>query len=208
MVSTRISDAVCNNKNLTIHAHKKHLGFHPLALELCSRKFSTTGDIRKVFDIFSLAVDIAEREYVASGDALSHLVSYSHIQQVTTPTFGKITTAQFIELPLQHQVILLAVLLLESEELTLTFQAIYAKYQWICLNKSLQIPSLDYLEFCQVVQLLEGKGLLKHCQSHPSKTKTSIVDFYQLRVSKHTLLKIITDVPLLCPFVIKNWIFP
>ena len=203
VVSSRISDAVRNQKNFVTHSHKKHLGFHPLALELCCRKFSATGDVRKIFDILCLAVDLAESEYVAS-DVPSHLVSYSHIQQVTTPTFGKMTTTQFIELPLQHQVILLSVLLLEIEDANVSFQTIYSKYQWVCLNKSLQIPMLDYLEFCQVVQLLEGKGLLKHCQNHSIRAKSLSMESYQLRISRDALMKTISDVPLLSPFVIKN----
>lgn len=199
LVNSKISDVITSDISLVLEPQKRHLGFHPSALELCCRKHASTGDIRKIFDFLRVAVDVAEMEYIPS-NSISYLVVYSHIQKAVTPIVGNLSNIQIKEFPIQHQVILLAILLLEKEECSLTIQSIYLKYQSICSHNSLQVPALDFLEFCQVSHLLEGKGLLKHFQNRSNKMKISTESF-QLRISKDMLIQVIASIPIFSSFV-------
>lgn len=189
MLKHRIKVAMSNANNFHTLCIKQHQGFHPVALELCSRKVASMGDFRKALDLCRLTVERAEKDYfdnllsknseqfVPSNhskeneidgynidikqSSIIHLVGFQHVQQAISLIFGSSLMQTMIDLNLHHQLVLISIYVISKhKKQESVFPLVLQKYNQLCQLKHIQLVPLTRSEFHDSLTLLEGKGLI------------------------------------------------
>lgn len=132
IIRKRIQDCVfCEDTNLSNSARDKarvkhHSGFHHVALELCARKVASSGDIRQLLDLCLTTLEFAEIDYKANGhiksdEHLPFLVRIEHVSKAMARLYGPTSSHTSIkDLQLQHQLVLMAIFLLQKDDLDIS----------------------------------------------------------------------------------------
>lgn len=188
MLKHRIRVSMSNAGKFHDPCIKHHQGFHPVALELCSRKVASMGDFRKALDLCRLTVERAEKDYfdnllsknseqfVPSNHAkeneidnyndikpssLIHLVGFQHVQQAISLIFGSPLMQTMADLNLHHQLVLISIYVISKhKKQESVFPLVLQKYNQLCQLKHIQLVPLTRSEFHDSLTLLEGKGLI------------------------------------------------
>lgn len=137
-------------------------------LEICIKKMgNANGDIRKVLDLMKLVVENAEADYVGSGSqdqttqrASDPLIRLRHVQAAFSALNKKSDGPG--ELPVTHQLIMLAFLRLSGNRIT--FDNLYETYSHIAASLG-QTKKIDFSNFTRnelkdTLTLMETMGMI------------------------------------------------
>ncbi|RPA86412.1 cell division control protein Cdc6 [Ascobolus immersus RN42] len=143
--------------------------FHPAAIQLAARKVaSSTGDLRKAFDIVRGTLDLAEADWRKSqlnsnpfddAPAPQPKVLLSHVARYTSAHLTTSTPSTRLAGLTIHQKLALTILaLLSRSSSQVSFQTLHSKYSLFC-RKSDMAP-LSKSEFGDIISGMEGVGVL------------------------------------------------
>ncbi|KAJ5080019.1 cell division control protein [Anaeramoeba ignava] len=161
--------------------------FHPQAIELCSRKISkTTGDIRKAFDLCRECANYAIKQKL---NCVTFQVMFAMINQLVDPKKSNLIDS----LPLQQKIVLASIVLL-SKNPNLIFQSEQIPFDsnrkktkkpkkvehnlnvnilrnyYISFCKLKKIDSISRQSFIELLDKLEGSGMIKLTQQKKKKS--------------------------------------
>ncbi|KAG5438616.1 hypothetical protein PCANB_002722 [Pneumocystis canis] len=202
--------------------------FQPAAIELCSRKVaSSTGDIRKAFDLIKKAIELLETELYINKKPLSEIspnkllsppdtnkypvfseksselpkVTVEHILRVSNSVFGNSIISQLKNFTLQQKAILCALSVCKKEcPNGVLVGKLFDTYTYLCRRDKLLHP-LNSLEFTDVIGTLETSTAVNIVNTTISlKTNDIMNKKIGLTVPEMDILTAISDIGLLRRF--------
>lgn len=208
--------------------------FHPTAIELCSRKVaSSTGDIRKAFDLVKKTIELLETELYINNTKkpLSEIspnkllsppdtnkypifnekkieelprATVEHVLRVSNTVFGNSIIQQLKNLTLQQKAILCALSVCKKESPNdILIRKLFNTYTYLCRRDKLLHP-LNSSEFTDVIGTLEISTVVNIVNTTlSSKTNDIMNKKIGLAVPEMDLLTAIGDIGLLRRFFIE-----
>ncbi|KAJ3100023.1 AAA ATPase [Phlyctochytrium bullatum] len=142
---------------------------HPSAIDLCARRVSSSGDLRRALDVCRQSFEILETEvtrkraagteWMANGEmpkvAVTHMLKASATALVTGPV------QRIMGLSTQQKAVLVALVLVMGKGTSMAVGDLYDAYIKFCKNKAGVTP-VNNMEFKDIVSLLETSGLVEY----------------------------------------------
>ncbi|KAG5517854.1 hypothetical protein PMAC_000308 [Pneumocystis sp. 'macacae'] len=212
--------------SLSENASKDFIPFvHPTAIELCSRKVaSSSGDIRKAFDLIKKAIELLEEElYIDNKKPLSEIspnklspntnrypafneknledlpkITAEHILRVSSSIYGDFIITRLKNFTLQQKAILCALSVCKKENPNyISVGKLFDTYTYLCRRDKLLHP-LSSVEFSDVIGTLEASMTVNITNTIvSSKTNDIMNKKIELTVPEIDILTAIGDIDLL-----------
>lgn len=227
-ISDIIKDRLCS---LFRNIPKGFIPFlHPSAIELCSRKVaSSTGDIRKAFDLVKRTIELLEMElYVDEKKPLSEIspnkllsppntnkyptfnennfqdiprATIEHIIRASNTVFGNSIIQRLKDFTLQQKAVLCALSVCKRENLNgILIGKLFETYTYLCRRDKLLHP-LNSSEFADIIYTLETSAVVNIINTTvSSKTNDIMTKKISLAVPEMDILTSIGDIGLLRRF--------